>query len=368
MGDFDREKTSRKSDGRINKNPYSSRYVYFAGGKSSDYRRTSSKGESSGRNLNPAGRRTADMTTKRSSARATGSSVRNTATGRNGSVQRKGNSTGRSNRAKRMVNTGTGRRRKRTVKKLNLRALLLVAVIAFFSGGGIAFFNGTSPNDFDSSGGLQNVSLASDDAGYTSFIFSGYKEIQEYCGDAVCEVNGNVPFFTEAELSDKCFEKYSELDELGRCGAALASLGKETLPTEERGTIGSVKPSGWHTIKYDGIKDLYLYNRCHLIAFCLSGENANEKNLITGTRYMNVEGMLPYETLTVDYLDKNPDNHVMYRVTPVFRDNNLVAEGVLMEAYSVEDKGSGVSFCIWCYNVQPGIQIDYSDGNSKKVQ
>lgn len=187
--------------------------------------------------------------------------------------------------------------------------------------------------------------------------------IPEYSGNPYVELNGNVPYFTDEELSTTAFELYSELDSLGRCGACYANICKEIMPTEERGSIGMVKPTGWHTVKYDCITDRYLYNRCHLIGYQLAGENANEKNLITGTRYLNVDGMLPFENEVADYVDET-DNHVLYRVTPVFSDDNLVASGVIVEAKSVEDKGAGVQFNVYCYNVQPGISIDYIDGQS----
>lgn len=181
---------------------------------------------------------------------------------------------------------------------------------------------------------------------------------------ASIEVNNNVPFFTKDEIVSKSYEKYSELDSLGRCGPAVACLGMDTLPTEKRGSIGMVKPSGWHTVKYpDQIKDRYLYNRCHLIAYELSAENANKLNLVTGTRYLNIDGMLPYENKTREYIDQT-GNHVMYRSTPVFVGNELVCRGVLMEAYSVEDNGKGLQFCIFCYDVQPEISIDYATGDS----
>lgn len=185
-----------------------------------------------------------------------------------------------------------------------------------------------------------------------------------YSGDAYVELNNNLPGFKKSELTKKAFEKYSELDELGRCGAAYANVCKETMPTEERGAIGMVKPSGWHTIKYDNVDGKYLYNRCHLIGYQLTGENANEQNLITGTRYMNVEGMLPFENMVADYVE-DTNNHVLFRVTPIFKGDNLLASGVQMEAYSVEDKGKGVCFNVYCYNVQPGITINYADGSSK---
>ena len=191
--------------------------------------------------------------------------------------------------------------------------------------------------------------------------------IPEYSGNPYVELNGNVPYFTDEELSTTAFELYSELDSLGRCGACYANICKEIMPTEERGSIGMVKPTGWHTVKYDCITDRYLYNRCHLIGYQLAGENANEKNLITGTRYLNVDGMLPFENEVADHVDET-DNHVLYRVTPVFSDDNLVASGVIIEAKSVEDKGAGLQFNVYCYNVQPGISIDYIDGQSWENQ
>ena len=185
-----------------------------------------------------------------------------------------------------------------------------------------------------------------------------------YSGEAYVELNDNVPSFSKNDMTSKAFEKYSELDALDRCGAAYANVCKETMPTEERGNIGMIKPSGWHTVKYDNVDGKYLYNRCHLIGYQLTAENANEKNLITGTRYLNIEGMLPFENMIADYIDET-DNHVLYRVTPIFKGDNLLASGVQMEAYSVEDKGKGVSFNVYCYNVQPGIEINYSDGTSR---
>lgn len=187
------------------------------------------------------------------------------------------------------------------------------------------------------------------------------ESIPEYTGDPYVVINENVPFFTESDFTEEAFETYSDLDELGRCGAAFANVGKETMPTEERGQIGMIKPSGWQTVKYDCVDGKYLYNRCHLIGYQLSAENANEKKLITGTRYLNVSGMLPFENMVADYI-KNTGNHVLYRITPIYQDKNLVASGVLMEAQSVED--DTIRFCVYCYNVQPGIQIDYATGKS----
>ena len=189
-------------------------------------------------------------------------------------------------------------------------------------------------------------------------------DIPRYSGSPFCEVNNNKPYFQSDELTTDSFKQFSELDSLGRCGVAFACIGTDSLPIEERGAIGMIKPSGWHTVRYDDlIEDKYLYNRCHLIAFELSGENANPQNLITGTRYMNIEGMLPFENRVHDYVE-NSNSHVMYRVTPVFEGDNLVAHGVLMEGYSVEDSGTGICFNVFCYNVQPYIEIDYADGTS----
>lgn len=189
-------------------------------------------------------------------------------------------------------------------------------------------------------------------------------DILEYSETTYAVINNNVPYFTDDELSTESFEYYSELDSLGRCGVCVASIGQDIMPTEERGEIGNVKPTGWHTVKYPEIIDgNYLYNRCHLIGFQLADENANVNNLITGTRYLNMEGMLPFENMVADFV-KETGYHVMYRVTPVFEGDNLVADGVLIEAESVEDGGQGISFNVFCYNIQPGITIDYATGNS----
>lgn len=189
-------------------------------------------------------------------------------------------------------------------------------------------------------------------------------DVPAYAGNPYVAVNNNVPAFAESDLSTASYEYYSELDYLGRCGVAYACIGKDLMPTEKRGDIGSVKPTGWQTVKYNGVVDgNYLYNRCHLIGYQLSGENANTRNLITGTRYLNVDGMLPFENMIADYVQET-GNHVMYRVTPVFDGNNLLASGVQMEAISVEDNGAGIMFNVYCYNVQPGISIDYASGNS----
>lgn len=189
-------------------------------------------------------------------------------------------------------------------------------------------------------------------------------EVPAFSGQPYVVLNDNVPGFSENELTKDAFEKYSKLDHLGRCGQAFACIGTEMMPTEERGSIGQVKPSGWQTVKYDFVDGKYLYNRCHLIGFQLTGENANERNLITGTRYMNVEGMLPFENMVADYI-KETDNHVLYRVTPIYDGNNLVASGVEMEAMSVEDQGEGICFHVYVYNAQPGVFIDYQTGESR---
>ena len=187
--------------------------------------------------------------------------------------------------------------------------------------------------------------------------------IPEFNDKPYVVINDNKPFFKDEDLSTESYEKYSELDSLGRCSVAIANIGKDLMPTEDRESIGSVKPSGWQTVKYAGIDGNYLYNRCHLIGFQLTGENANKGNLITGTRYLNVDGMLPFENMIADYI-KEYNNHVLYRVTPIFKDDNLVASGVLMEAKSVEDKGQGIEFNVYCYNNQPGVTINYKTGES----
>lgn len=187
--------------------------------------------------------------------------------------------------------------------------------------------------------------------------------IPAFSGEPYVAINNNIPDFTDADLITSSFEEYSNLDSLGRCGVAYACIGTDLMPTEDRGSIGQVKPSGWHTVKYDCVDGKYLYNRCHLIGYQLTAENANENNLITGTRYLNVEGMLPFENMVADYI-KETGNHVLYRVTPIFEGNNLVANGVHMEAKSVEDNGEGILFNVYCYNAQPGVGINYATGES----
>lgn len=188
-------------------------------------------------------------------------------------------------------------------------------------------------------------------------------EVPQYSGSPFVELNDNQPGFSEEEFTTESFESYSPLDSFGRCGTAYACIGQDLMPTQDRESISEVHPTGWQTAKYDFVDGGYLYNRCHLIGFQLTGENANEENLITGTRYMNVEGMLPFENMVTDYI-KETGNHVLYRVTPIFEGENLVASGVTMEAISVEDDGEGICFSVYVYNVQPGVEIDYQTGES----
>lgn len=219
---------------------------------------------------------------------------------------------------------------------------------------------------------IEDISLK-DAASTTSIVETetvsfDIKDIPEYSDKAYVVINNNIPDFDENDYTTEAFETYSELDSLGRCGVAYANICKEIMPTEERGEIGQVKPTGWHTVRYDGIVDgNYLYNRCHLIGYQLAGENANKQNLITGTRYLNVTGMLPFENEVADYVEET-NNHILYRVTPIFEESNLVASGVQMEAYSVEDNGEGVQFNVYCYNVQPGVKIDYATGESQLIE
>lgn len=188
-------------------------------------------------------------------------------------------------------------------------------------------------------------------------------DVPEFSGEPYVIINENQPGFTEKDLKQKSFEEYSKLDDLGRCGIAFANIGKELMPEEERGSIGQVKPAGWHTVKYDCVDGKYLYNRCHLIGYQLTGENANERNLITGTRYLNIEGMLPFENLVADYIKKT-SNHVLYRVTPIYEGKNLIATGLQMEACSIEDKGADICYNVFVYNSQPGVVMDYATGES----
>lgn len=211
---------------------------------------------------------------------------------------------------------------------------------------------------------------ATENAEQNQQIIFDLNSIPEYTSSPYVEINNNIPYFKDEDYTTEAFERYSEWDVLGRSGVAFANICKEIMPKEgeERGDISSVKNlSGWVQKRYDNIiKDKYLYNRCHLIGWQLAGENANKNNLITGTRYLNTEGMLPFENRVAEYIKNNQNNHVLYRVTPIFKDNNLLASGVEMEAWSVEDKGQKVCFNVYCYNVQPGIVIDYATGESHK--
>lgn len=251
----------------------------------------------------------------------------------------------------------------------------LILIIALFTScdGGTAL---SLPSSFDTASQVSEVDVFSAGSVYESTPqssgetvgengnFATIDSIPKYNGkNAYVAINDNVPEFTANELVTDSYERYSPLDSLARCGAAVSCIGRDIMPTEERGSIGSVKPSGWVTAKYDIVDGKYLYNRCHLIGFQLTGENANERNLITGTRYLNIEGMLPFENMIADYV-KETNNHVIYRVTPIFSGNNLVCDGVQMEAISVEDKGDGICFNVFAYNVQPGIMIDYATGES----
>ena len=197
-------------------------------------------------------------------------------------------------------------------------------------------------------------------ASRTSFSL---EEVPPFSGEPYVVLEENVPAFAGEDMTTNAYETYSPHDLLGRCGLAEACVGQELMPTEERGEIGMVKPAGWHTVKYDCVDGKYLYNRCHLLGYQLTGENANEENLITGTRYMNVDGMLPFENQVADYVQET-GNHVLYRVTPIYQGAELLARGVQMEALSVEDQGAGVCFNVYVYNAQPGVEIDYATGDS----
>ena len=246
------------------------------------------------------------------------------------------------------------------------KTLLLFSVFSTLAGcgGAQATVSGSAPTPISGHEVSEAVVESAPSEAAGALVMS---DIPEYSGSPYVEVSGNVPSFTDADLSSPA-ETYTPLDSLGRCGSAMAIVSRETMPTEERGSIGMVKPSGWHTVRYDDlISDRYLYNRCHLIGYQLTAENANERNLITGTRYLNVEGMLPFENEVAEYVEAT-GNRVLYRVTPVFVGDELVARGVQMEAKSVEDGGAGVSFNVFCHNVQPGIQIDYQTGQSRRSQ
>lgn len=246
--------------------------------------------------------------------------------------------------------------RKRRNNKM-WKSLVSIIILIFFIY--IGYFTADVQNLDEKN--LQNIVINEQ----TNFDLS---TIPEYTSSPYIEINGNIPYFTEEDYTTTPFENYSEWDIMNRSGVAYANICKETMPgkNEKRGDIGNVKDlSGWVQKRYDNIiKDKYLYNRCHLIGWQLSAENDNKKNLITGTRYLNTEGMLPFENKVADYIDKNKKNHVLYRVTPIFKGNNKLASGVQMEALSVEDKGEGIKFNIYCYNVEPGIVIDYATGES----
>lgn len=234
-------------------------------------------------------------------------------------------------------------------KLISLSALILSLCIVFCSCGGSNVINVNEQ--------VEDLNPAGD--GYYEFSINA----PPYSGEPFVQLRLNSPAISPDEIEDLSFKDYLDLDELGRCVQAYVCLGPETMPDKERGSIGQVKPSGWHTVKYDSIDGKYLYNRCHLIGYQLSGENANEKNLITGTRYLNVEGMLPFENMVADYI-KETGNHVLYMSTPYFKDEELVARGVNLQAVSVEDGGKAICFNVFIYNVQPGIVIDYSTGES----
>lgn len=243
----------------------------------------------------------------------------------------------------------------RNIRLEVLRRVTAFLLVFFIAGSGFGLSGCSSKKDNQAgtvgSTEVQSTAVADDMASLV------------YQGEPYVVINDNNPDFTEADMTTASFESYGELDGLGRCTTAYANIGKDLMPTEKRGSIGEVKPTGWQTAKYDNVDGKYLYNRCHLIGYQLTGENANAKNLITGTRYLNVDGMLPFENMVADYI-KETNNHVLYRVTPVFVGDNLVASGVQMEAKSVEDNGDGILFNVYCFNAQPGIAIDYATGNS----
>ena len=259
----------------------------------------------------------------------------------------------------------TYRRRPAGITACLLPVLLAVLLVL---GGCTANSDDFSSGEYSSGDASAESALKAASAG-GSLVLGGGSTLSEgripiYNGEPYTEIDGNVPSFDESDFSASSFETYSDLDELGRCGPAFANVGRDLMPTEERGSIGQVKPSGWHTVKYDSVDGKYLYNRCHLIGYQLTAENANRENLITGTRYFNAEGMLPFENMVADYV-KETGNHVLYRVTPVFEGDNLVASGVQIEACSTEDRGKDLSFNVFVFNIQPGISIDYATGDSR---
>ena len=247
-------------------------------------------------------------------------------------------------------------RKKGYKSKYNLVISIITLILIIF----IGYYENKYGTDVD---GNQNVQVS--ESIQKSFNLD---DIPEFDGKTpYVIINNNEPNFPEEDFNSNSFEKYSELDSLGRCGVAYANVSKETMPTEARGEISKVKPTGWHTVKYVCVEGKYLYNRCHLIGYQLTAENANKQNLITGTRYLNVDGMLPFENQVAEYV-KQENGHVLYRVTPIFKENNLVANGVQMEAESVEDKGEKVKFNVYAFNVQPNIKIDYLTGNSELIE
>ena len=238
-------------------------------------------------------------------------------------------------------------------KKLILAFCLILSAVLIFCGCG------------DTEKPDENIDVnSSSSQSYPEDYIASVNDAPEFSGDPYVAIRNNEPQFDNKDLVTKSYESYSKLDSLGRCGVVMACIGTDIMPTEERGSIGQVKPTGWHTVKYDIVDGKYLYNRCHLIGFQLTGENANEQNLITGTRFLNIEGMLPFENMIADYV-KETENHVIYRVTPVYKGSDLLASGVQMEAFSVEDNGEGICFNVYAYNSQPGIEINYSNGESK---
>ena len=259
--------------------------------------------------------------------------------------------------------------RRSVMKKFKSILLLLLLVISLTLSGCSELTSSTSPKNTDTTVDQTKdkistpITAPEETPEFIGATFD-FNSIPEYSGEAFIAVNNNVPFFSVIDRGNtESFETYSDLDHSSRCGVAFANVEPSLMPTESRGKIGSVKPSGWQSVKYDSVNGNYLYNRCHLIGFQLSGENANEKNLITGTRSLNIEGMLPFENMVADFV-KETKQHVLYRVTPIFENTDLLARGVLMEAYSVEDAGAGIHFCVYAYNVQPGITIEYSNGES----
>ena len=259
------------------------------------------------------------------------------------------------------------KKNKRQQKRLEKKLLLLLIILGILGGCYTYFIDQEFPEKFiaavdNCAEGIERlVDILTGDGDEPAISL---EDIPEYSGEPYVVVEGNEPDFSEEEMTGESFEEYSELDRLGRCHEALANVGEDLMPTEERGSISEVKPSGWENEYYDFVDGGYVYNRCHLIAYQLAGENANEKNLITGTRYMNVEGMLPFENEVADYV-KDTGNHVLLRVTPIYDGKNLVASGVQMEAWSVEDNGKSVQFNVYCYNVQPGVEIDYATGENR---